>query len=175
VILSLQFRALARFAVVWAIPWAGAGALLALLRWIAAPSGFSLGEALALHTTAFGALGLISGLDVGLILARAERGRRVDQLVPRRVALWGLLGGAAPAVLFALLGWAFGAPATVWAPLAGLGVVSAVISAGLATSVVTAAKPREPLPPQRGRNISGNLPSVCSWQRRAYLRQPLCS
>jgi hypothetical protein len=140
VILSRQFRALARFAVLWAIPWAGAGALLALVRWIAASSDFPLGEALALHTTAFGALGLISGLDVGLILARAERGRQVDQLVPRRIALWGLLGGAAPAALFAVLGWTFGAPASVWAPLAGLGVISAVISAGLATSVVTAAK-----------------------------------
>ena len=145
--LSRQFRALGRFAVLWAIPWAVAGALLAMVRWVAAPSGFPLGEALALHTTAFGALGLISGLDVGLILARAERGRQVDQLAPRRVALWGLLGGAAPAVLFAALGWAFGATAAVWAPLAGLGVVSAVISAGLATSVVTAAKRASLSPP----------------------------
>jgi hypothetical protein len=144
--LSRQFRALARFAGLWAIPWAAAGALLAVVRWIASSPGFALGEAMALHTTAFGALGLISGLDVGLILARAERGRQVDELAPRRVALWGLLGGAAPAVLFAALGWAFGAPAAVWVPLAGLGVLSAVISAGLATSALAAAK-RGNLPP----------------------------
>lgn len=52
----------------------------------------------------------------------------------RRLGLWSGIGGAAPPVLFAALGLIFGAPALVYLPLLGLGVVCAVGSTLLATS-----------------------------------------
>ena len=150
-IFSRQFRALLNFAGWWAVPWGLAGAALAVARWLASGApypGASLGVWVLSHVLGYGALGLISGLDVGLLLARQEGGRRVEDLSTRRVALWGAIGGAGPAVLFAALGVIVGAPPIVYLPLLGLGLVSAAVSGGLATAAVAAAKSRA-LPPDR--------------------------
>ena len=147
--LSRQFRALLRLAALWAIPWTAIGAALAVFRWVTSgdlpPTDQSLAAWIGLHAVAYGALGLISGLDVGLLLAHAERGRRVEELSPRRVALWSTIGGAGPAGVFALLAWGFGSPTIVYLPLLGLGLVSAAISGGLAVAGLAMAK-RPPLP-----------------------------
>ena len=148
---SRQFRALLSFAGWWAVPWGLAGAALAVARWLTSGApypGASLGVWVLSHVLGYGALGLISGLLVGLLLARREEGRRVEDLSTRRVALWGALGGAGPAVLFAGLGVIAGAPAIVYLPLLGLGLVSAAVSGGLATAAVAAAR-RGTLPPDR--------------------------
>lgn len=150
-ILSRQFRALFRFASWWGLPWCVAGAALAVVRWLTsggALAGQSFGAWIVSHALGYGALGLISGFMVGLLLARREEGRRVEDLSTRRVALWGAIGGAGPAVVFAGLGVLAGAPAVVYLPLLGLGLVSAAVSGGLATAAVAAAR-RGTLPPAR--------------------------
>jgi len=145
--ISRQFRALVKLAVLWGVPWTLAGLALGAIRWFTTihPPGdlVALLGWLATHGIAFGTLGLISGLDVGLLLARAERGRRVEQVRPARLALWGAIGGLGPPLLFGVLGLLFGAPRSVYLPLLGLGVASAAISAVL----MRAAVGRRALPP----------------------------
>ena len=149
---SRQFRALLKFAGWWAVPWGVAGAALAVVRWVLGPPALA-GEALAVwvvsHVLGYGALGVLSGLNVGLLLARQEQGRQVEDLSTRRVALWGAIGGAGPAVLFAAMCIIVGAPAIVYLPLLGLGVISAALSSGLATAAVASAR-RGRLPPGDG-------------------------
>jgi hypothetical protein len=155
--LSRQFRALLRLAGVWSIPWTLIGAGIAVLRWVSGvgtpPTEISLIGWIGMHALGFGAVGLISGINVGLLLARAERGRRVEELSPRRVGLWSVIGGAGPPALFAGLGLVFGAPAAVLVPLIGLGVLSAAISGGVAAAVFgvgrRGALPKEPAGPGR--------------------------
>ena len=148
---SRQLRALAKLAGLWTVPWVVAGLGLGIHRWVTTGhlpgEPGSLGGWLATHGLAFGALGLISGLNVGLLLARAERGRQVEQIKPGRLALWGVIGGLGPPLLFGVLGLLFGAPSTVYLPLAGLGVASGAISGALLTSAVGVAR-RRALPPE---------------------------
>jgi hypothetical protein len=146
-----QLRALMKLAVLWSVPWTLAGLAVGIYRWVTTvhlptDPGSLLGW-LATHGLAFGTLGLISGLDVGLLLARAERGRRVEQIKPGRLVLWGVIGGMGPPLLFGLLGLLFGAPSAVFPPLAGLGIVSAAISGGLISSALRP-RGRRAFPPE---------------------------
>ena len=140
---SRQFRALLKLAGLRAIPWAGLGVAVAIARWMTSPDIPSTTNSftgwILNHAVAYGAFGLISGLYLGLLLARVERGRRVEEVSTRRIALWSGIGGAAPPILFAALGLVFGAPSIVYLPLLGLGVASAVGSGFLATSTHAAA------------------------------------
>jgi hypothetical protein len=134
---SRPFRALLKLSGLWAIPWTILGLAGGLLRWLASPelaSITSLSSWLVAHALAYGALGWISGLYLGLLFARVARDRRVEALSPPRVAFLGAVGGAAPAALFAALGMLFGAPAVALLPLVGLGVLSAIGSIVFATS-----------------------------------------
>jgi hypothetical protein len=146
VILSRQFRALLKLAGLWTIPWLAIGVAVAVYRWVASgdfpPTDQSLSGWIITHAIGYGALGLISGLYLGLLLAHGERGRRMEQVSTGRVALWSALGGAAPPVLFGALGLIFGAPAVVYLPLVGLGLVSAAISSSVAVSAFVAGKRR---------------------------------
>lgn len=139
---SRPFRALLTLSGLWAIPWAVLGTVAGLIRWVATPelasltplSGWLLGHALA-----YGILGGISGLYLGLLFARVQRGRPLEALTASRVALLAALGGAAPPLLFAALGLMFGAPVVALLSLLGLGAISAVGSVVLATSSQVAA------------------------------------
>ena len=145
-ILSRQFRALLKLAGLWTIPWLAIGVTVAVFRWVASgefpPTDQSLAGWILTHAIGYGALGLISGLYLGLLLARGEQGRRMEQVSTGRVALWSAIGGAAPPVLFGALGMIFGAPAIVYLPLVGLGLAGAAISSSLAVSAFVAAKRR---------------------------------
>jgi hypothetical protein len=139
---SRPFRALFKLSGLWSIPWTVLGIAVGLLRWLTGPelaSLTSLSGWLVGHALAYGALGWISGLYLGLLFARVERGSRVDDLAPSRVAFLAALGGATPPVLFAALGMLFGAPTLALLSLLGLGAVSAVGSVVLATSSHAAA------------------------------------
>ena len=140
---SRQFRALFKLAGLWALPWTVLGASIAIFRWVSGPADLStvssFGNWILGHALAYGAMGLISGLYLGMVLARAERGRRVEHLTMRRLALWSALSGAAPPLLFAGLGLIFGASSAMLLPLLGLGVISAFGSGVLATSAHAAA------------------------------------
>ena len=145
-ILSRQFRALLKLAALWTVPWLAIGIAVAVYRWVASgefpPTDQSLSGWILTHAIGYGALGLISGLYLGLLLARAEQGRRLEQVSTGRVALWSAIGGAAPPVLFGALGMIFDAPAVVYLPLVGLGLAGAAISSTLAVSAFAAAKRR---------------------------------
>jgi hypothetical protein len=139
---SRPFRALLKLSGLWAIPWTALGIVAGLIRWVVSPelaSVTSLSGWLVGHVLAYGALGWISGIYLGLLFARVRRGSRGDTLAPSRVALLAALGGAAPPVLFAALGMVFGAPTVALLSLLGLGAVSAVGSVVLATSSQAAA------------------------------------
>jgi hypothetical protein len=137
---SRQFRALLKLAGLWSVPWTTLGVVVAIIRWVAIPDLHStipsLGSWILNHALGYGALGAISGLYLGLLLARIEGGRRAVDIPLRRIALWSGLAGAVPPVLFAGLGLVFGAPTGVFLPLLGLGAFSAVISGGLATTTL---------------------------------------
>jgi hypothetical protein len=133
-----SFRALLRLTGLWALPWTGFGLLVGAVRWALAPelrteTTTFLGWLLN-HALAYGALGLISGRYLGLLLAQVAQGGSWARLPRRRVALWSAVAGTAPALVFGALALVFGAPSTVFLPLAGLGIVSGVGSSLLATS-----------------------------------------
>ena len=139
-----QFRSLLKLSSLWTVPWVVLGAMVAVARWVSSPDLHSTVPSLAGwvldHALGYGSLGLISGLYLGLLLARLERGRPIEQVSSRRVVLWSAIAGAVPPVLFAGLGLIFGAPAIVYLPLVGLGIVSAGISGALAGSGLAAVR-----------------------------------
>jgi hypothetical protein len=145
-----SFRALLRLTGLWALPWTGFGLLVGAVRWALAPElrteTTTLLGWLLNHALAYGALGLISGLYLGLLLAQVAQGGSWAKLPRRRVALWSAVAGTAPALVFGALALVFGAPSTVFLPLAGLGIVSGVGSSLLATST-HAATAAPSLPP----------------------------
>jgi hypothetical protein len=143
---SAPFRALLKLTGLWALPWTALGLVVAAVRWAISPdlrtTAGSLSSWLLTHALAYGTLGLISGLYLGLLLAWLTHGRRWQGVPTRRVAGWSALAGAAPPALFGALGLIFGTPATVYLPLVGLGLVSAAASSFLATSTHLAATRR---------------------------------
>ena len=129
-----QFKALGRIAAFFAGTWGAVGTLLSVL------GGGPLLPSLLTYGLLFGAVGGVSGLATGLLLARGESGRRFEEVPVWRAALWGFLGGFMPAGLFAGLAIAFGTVAAAIMPLLVLGVVSGTGMAGLAAFVSDAAK-----------------------------------
>jgi hypothetical protein len=140
---SRPFRALLKLSVLWALPWTALGVGVGVIQWITSPelaSITSLGGWLLGHALAYGALGWISGLYLGLVIARVGRGR-IDALSRPKVALLAALGGAAPPAIFGALGLMFGAPPAAFWSLLGLGVVSTVGSVALVWSTQAAVAP----------------------------------
>ena len=137
-----QFRALFRMAGLWAVPWSLTGIGVACYQWITTgvASAGSLGGLVLVHALTFGAIGLICGLDIGLLFSHGERGRRIEELSSRRVAWWGALGGATPPIVSGIVAAFAGAPVTVSATLIGMGLVSAAAGAAALVSAVEAAR-----------------------------------
>jgi len=75
---------------VWGLVWAPAGVLhgLAIRAPFDVPLSWRL-TVLGIWTT----IGFLSGCVFALLLAAAERHRALEELSPRRIALWGALGG----------------------------------------------------------------------------------
>ena len=137
--MTRQFKALARITALFSGAWAAIAGILAGLRYLTDRDGSLLAH-VGTDMIMYGAVGAISGTVTALILARAEAGRQVEQLPTARVATWGMIGGAAPAALFGLLGLVFGAPADSYLPLMGVGIASGGIGAVVAAAGSVAAK-----------------------------------
>lgn len=138
--LSKQFRALGRITAFFALVWAAVGAVLGAL---AGPSvtGESVAAAAMGFAFMYGTVGAIAGATTGWITARAESGRQLGQIPTWRLATWGVVGGLAPAMLFAALGFVVGgAPLSELLPLLGLGVVSGGVGGLVSGSASVAAK-----------------------------------
>lgn len=90
---SRQFLALTRLSLWFGGTWAAIGGAIAVVTRSADPDG-NLLRWVATHVTMYGTLGALAGIGTGLLLARAEKARRVEDLPTRRMAVWGILGGA---------------------------------------------------------------------------------
>lgn len=88
----------------------------------------------------YAALGGMSGTFTGLMVARSESGRQIEEVPTWRMAGWGIVGGAAPAGLFAVLGLAFGTSASALLPLLGLGGIGGLLGGAISASASAAAK-----------------------------------
>src|SRR5512147_2556697 len=96
--LSRRLQALLRLTGLWALPWTAGGLALGTLRWILSPDlrhgPTTLASWLFDHALAYGSLGLISGLYLGLLLAQVANGAASAAMSRRRIALWGAAAGA---------------------------------------------------------------------------------
>jgi hypothetical protein len=141
VALSKQFRALGRITALFAFVWATVGAVLGAVAG-ASVTGESAAAAMMGFAFMYGTVGAIAGATTSLLTARAETGREVGQVPTWRLATWGVVGGLAPAVLFAALGFVVGgAPLSELVPLLGMGVVSGAFG-GLISGAASAAAKR---------------------------------
>ncbi len=129
---SRQFKALGRIAGFFAVAWGAMGTLLSVL------DGRPFVPSLLTFGVMFGAVGGISGITTGLLIAKAESGRRISEVPTWRVTLWGFLGAFAPAALVTL-----GPPVLGTAvPLLVLGLISGGIGGALLGSTAAAAAKR---------------------------------
>ena len=133
---SRQFKALGRIAAVFAGAWTLVGTGLSML------AGGPFVPSLLTFGVMAGAVGGISGITTGLVLARAESGRTVEELATWRASLWGFLGGFGPAGLLAAIAVVLPTPDVI-GPLLVLGTVSGGVVAGLSGSLSVAAKRAE--------------------------------
>jgi hypothetical protein len=131
---SRQFKALGRIASFFAAAFGAVGVVAGVI------TGGFVPSTLMTFAVAYGALGGMSGALTGLLMARSESGRRIEDVETSRIALWGVVGGTAPAALFALLGFIFGGSATALIPLIGLGVVGGALGGAISGSASAAAK-----------------------------------
>jgi hypothetical protein len=151
VTLSRQFRALVKLAALLAIPWAAFGAALAAFRWLTVPeirsTAGSFGGWIFGSIVGYGSLGLISGLALGLLLARLKRGRRIEEVSARRMVLWGTLGAAVPSLVLGGFVTLVGGWTVVYVSVVGLAVASVAIGGVLTRSTLTKATDRLPADP----------------------------
>jgi hypothetical protein len=129
---SPQFRATATIATLSAGLWVAVGVFLG---GVGAVEVGSRVVSIASNALMFGCVGAISGLGTSLLIARGEKGRQPEQIAVARFAAWGALGGAIPALLFAVFGLVFGPPLQRFASLFGLGGLGALVGGLLGTTI----------------------------------------
>ncbi len=137
--LSTQFRALLKITGFFAGVWAAIGALLGALIGPALTGDTAVSSA-ATFALLYGTTGAITGATTAFLTARAEAGRHLGAIPTWRLAAWGVLGGIAPPVLFAMLGLIAGAPMSAVLPLWGQAVVGGALGGLVAGSASAAAK-----------------------------------
>ena len=153
---SKRFRALGRITGFFAGAWAVAGAVIGALAGPSVTGESALAAAIG-FALMYGTVGAIAGATTALLVARAETGRQVDDIPTWRLAAWGVVGGMAPAVLFAALAFVVGgAPLSELQPLLGVGVFSGGVG-GLISGAVSAAAKRARLSAGSGPSPPGNL------------------
>ena len=136
--LSQQFKALARISGLFGTAWAAVGGSIGFA---VGPSQIGDGRVAAALSFAFmyGCVGAIAGLITALVISQAEQGREAGSVPRRRMMAWGILGGVAPAALFGALGLLAGAPMSAVWPLAGVAVIGGCIG-GLITHSTSGAR-----------------------------------
>jgi hypothetical protein len=141
---SRQFRALMKLSLLWTMPWALIGVILAVATWHSQsdPVRLYVGVRgwLAMHAFMYGTVGAISGIAAGLTLARAERGKAISTMSARRTYLWGAAGGLIPLGLFGASVAIFGEFTVALLPSFALAICSALLSGGVAASALVASR-----------------------------------
>jgi hypothetical protein len=136
---SRQFQALLKIAGFFAGTWGLVGAVVGLFIGSSA-TGDPVAAAAARFALMYATAGGIAGTTAAWLVARAETGRRLRDIPTWRLALWGVLGGVAPAAIFATLGLVAGAPMGSVVALLGLGVVGGGVSGLVAGSASAIAR-----------------------------------
>lgn len=147
-----RLRALLLTATLWAVVWALAGALVALLHWGLFPlEGFerlrALPNYLGTYGIDLGIAGFLCGAGFGALLVGAERNRTIAELSHHRIATWGGIAGAVmPVGFLVLLKLAFdvGLPPVI--PMEVVTFCSGVMGAAAAAGSLAAAR-RTGIPP----------------------------
>ena len=132
--ISRQLRALGKISGFFAAVFGVVGTVVGVFA--AGLSPVTLG----LYATMYGALGAMSGAVTALLVARSEAGRSLNEVSVGRMTLAGVLGGASPAALFALVGLGFGGLGAALVPLIGLGALGGVLGGALSGFAAAAAK-----------------------------------
>jgi hypothetical protein len=135
---SRQFKALAKIGGFFAAAWGAVGTIVSMV------AGGPLLPSLMTFGVMFGAAGGISGIVTALLVARGEADRAVREVPTWRAALWGILGGVAPAAGLAAIVAASSAPHAV-VPLLVLGAVSGLVGGAITGGAVASAKRAERL------------------------------
>jgi hypothetical protein len=108
------FRGIGSVALTWGVAWGIAGALVTVaLRSLkfGLPPDLPLIEAELIRAgTIFGIMGFLNGVVFAIALATRERRKSFNQLVPSRVALWGVLGGVSYPLFFTITHFFDGIP-----------------------------------------------------------------
>lgn len=145
-VFSRQFKALLRIASVFAGTWAAVGVAIGALAGSAATGESAMVSALR-FALMYATAGGIAGATTAGLVASTESGRQLHDIPTWRMAGWGVMGGVAPAAIFALLGLVAGTPLSGVLPLLGLGVVGGGVSGMIAGSASAAAKAVRPPAP----------------------------
>lgn len=132
-----RFRALGRVSAFFGVAWGMLGTALEVLL-----GGPLLGSLLHFGVM-FGAVGTLSGILTGLVLARGEAGHTVADLPTWRSVAWGFLCGFAPAVVMLGIIAALGPTPGVAVPLLSVGSVSGGATAAVAAWISRDAKRTE--------------------------------
>ena len=136
---SRKFKALGKITGFFAAAFGAIGVLAGALNVLAGQGGAVL-SSMYTFGVMYGAVGGITGAVTALLVARTESGRRIDELPTWRIAAWGLVGGIAPAALFAPRALIFGASASQLLPLIGVGLFGGVLGGVVSASASATAK-----------------------------------
>jgi hypothetical protein len=155
-----RLRGIALAALTWGVSWAivGASAYVAFSLVMGSPAprpeiGFGyLAGLFSAGLRFFGTLGAISGGLFAIGVALGERRRTLSTLSPRRMLLWGALGGAAMPLLSSLSSFSLGSPDAARELV--LGGIGAVLGAGSAWTFLRIASRTPP----SGADPGGGLP-----------------
>ncbi len=140
-----KLKAALRIGAIWGIATGAVGTTLGVL------SPGSFWSSALFFGVAMGVTGLVLGVGFGGLLSVMEGRRTLDELTPNRAALWGLVAGAAVALVGAIVvaslkgvgvvAGGLGIPIAVQLIAIGAGAVSyGAVTAGLAAATVSLAK-----------------------------------
>jgi len=94
-----KVRGVLGVALTWGFLWWAIGLTVGLVIGVVDPDSIDPGEEPIVVGWIIGFVGFLSGLAFGLLLSLAEHRKTVLDLSLPRVALWGILGAAAPLLL----------------------------------------------------------------------------
>jgi len=92
-------RGVLAVALTWGVLWWAIGMIVGLVIGVVDPDSIDPGEEPLVVGWIIGLVGFLSGLAFGLLLSLAEHRKTILDLSLPRVALWGILGAAAPLLL----------------------------------------------------------------------------
>lgn len=132
-----KLRGLLGVGITWGTLWAGIGAAIGVVVGTVRPEVWQWTNPIIEWALGMGLYGLVSGIGFGTLLTIREGRKTLADLSLRRVALWGLIGGAVVPLLFGAAGM-FPAGTTLLDVLGAIGVTGFLGGTFAPTSVAIA-------------------------------------